>query len=46
MGAGGVWALGLTGALVAHTVYSQLDAVTMGAKTNLMWWWMFGLVLL
>ena len=40
-----VWALGLIGALVAQTVYSQLDAVTMGAKTNFMWWWMFGLVL-
>lgn len=39
-----VWALGLLGALVAQTVYSQLDAVTMGAKTNFMWWWMFGLI--
>ena len=39
-----VVAVGLLGALVAQTVYSQLDAVTMGAKTNFMWWFLFGLI--
>ncbi|OUC08510.1 hypothetical protein RY27_08520 [Litorilinea aerophila] len=38
-----VWALGLLGCLLAQTLYSQLDAVAMGAKTNFLWWWMVAL---
>jgi hypothetical protein len=39
------WALGLAAALVAQTVYSQFDAVAMGAKPNFLFWWLFALVL-
>jgi putative inorganic carbon (HCO3(-)) transporter len=39
------WALGFTASLVAQTVYSQLDAVTLGSKPNLLFWGLIGLVL-
>lgn len=38
------YALGLTGCLIAQTVYSQLDAVTLGAKPNFMFWYLFALI--
>jgi O-antigen ligase len=38
-------AVGLLAALGAQTVYSQLDAVTMGAKTNFLFWWLLALSL-
>lgn len=37
-------AVGFAGCLIAQTVYSQLDAVTLGAKTNFMFWYLFALV--
>lgn len=41
---GFVWATGLVGILVAQTVYSMTDAVTMGSKVNFLFWWLFGLI--
>jgi len=38
------WAIGLAGCLVAQTVYSQLDAVAMGAKPNFLLWFLFALI--
>lgn len=38
------WAVGLLGTLVAQIVYSQADAVAMGAKTNLLLWYLLGFV--
>lgn len=38
------WAVGLGGSLAGSLVFSLLDAVTMGAKTNFMLWFLFGLV--
>ena len=38
-------ALGFTASLVAQTVYSQLDAVTLGSKPNLLFWALIALVL-
>ncbi len=43
-GAGRVWATGLAGSLLAQTIYSQLDAVAMGAKTNFMFWYLLALI--
>ncbi|HXF63701.1 MAG TPA: O-antigen ligase family protein [Caldilineaceae bacterium] len=37
------WAMGLGGSLVAQVVHGQLDAVAMGAKTNLMFWYVLAL---
>lgn len=41
-----VWpaALGLVGGLLAHAVYGLTDAVALGAKPGVLWWWMLGLV--
>ena len=39
------WGIGLLGCLVAHLSYSMLDAVAMGAKTNVVWWVWLGVVL-
>jgi O-antigen ligase len=36
--------LGLFGSLIAQTVYSQFDAVTLGAKTNVFFWWLLALI--
>ena len=38
------YAIGLAGCLVAQTVYSQLDAVTMGSKPNFLFWILFALI--
>ncbi|CAN5461224.1 hypothetical protein BH10CHL1_BH10CHL1_44050 [soil metagenome] len=38
------YAVGFAGCLVAQTVYSQLDAVTLGSKTNFMFWYLFALL--
>jgi len=37
------WAIGLAGALIAQTVYSQLDAVAMGSKPNFLHWYLFSI---
>lgn len=37
-------ALGFTASLVAQTLYSQLDAVTLGSKPNLLFWALMALV--
>jgi O-antigen ligase len=39
-----VWAVGFLGALLAQTVYSLADAVSMGAKTNFLFWYLFALI--
>jgi len=39
-----LWAVGLLGVLVGHTVYDMLDAVSMGAKPNFLFWVLFALV--
>ena len=38
------WAVGFLGALLAQTVYSLADAVSMGAKTNFLFWYLFALI--
>lgn len=35
---------GLLGAIVAHSTFSMLDAIAMGSKTNLMYWYLFALI--
>ncbi len=37
--------LGLLSVLVAQSIYSQLDAVAMGAKTNFLFWYLLALIL-
>jgi O-antigen ligase len=37
-------AVGFLGCLVAQLIYSQLDAVAMGAKTNFMFWYLLALI--
>lgn len=44
-GAGRIWATGLAGSLLAQTVYSQLDAVAMGAKTSFMFWYLLAMIM-
>lgn len=39
-----VIAVGLLGGMIAHLIYSQLDAVAMGAKTNFMFWYLLALI--
>jgi O-antigen ligase len=34
------WAIGLLAALLGQAVYSLADAVTMGSKTNVLFWWL------
>jgi putative inorganic carbon (HCO3(-)) transporter len=36
--------LGFIGCVVAQTIYSQLDAISLGAKTNFMFWYLFALI--
>ena len=36
--------LGLSGALMAHLVYGMLDAVALGAKPGILWWFLLGLI--
>jgi O-antigen ligase len=38
------WALGLFAALGGQAVYSMADAVAMGSKTNLLFWWLLALI--
>lgn len=38
------WAIGLLAALIGQAVYSLADAVAMGSKTNLAFWWLLALV--
>jgi O-antigen ligase len=40
-----VLAVSFLGSLIAQLVYSQLDAVAMGAKTNFFFWYLFALIL-
>lgn len=39
-----VWAAGFLSTLLAQTIYSMTDAVAMGAKTNFLFWYLFGLI--
>lgn len=39
-----LWAIGLLGVLLGHTLYDMVDAVTMGAKPNFLFWMFFALV--
>jgi O-antigen ligase len=38
------WSIGLLAALVGQAVYSLSDAVAMGSKTNLIFWWLLALI--
>ena len=38
------WAIGLLAALGGQAVYSLADAVAMGSKTNLLFWWLLALI--
>ncbi|MBX3053010.1 MAG: O-antigen ligase family protein [Caldilineaceae bacterium] len=38
------WVLGMGGVLIAHTIYSMADAITMGANNNFLFWWLFALL--
>jgi O-antigen ligase len=38
------WALGLFASLCGQAVYSMADAVAMGSKTNLLFWWLLALI--
>lgn len=38
------WSTGLLGVMISQTIYSMADAVTMGSKVNLLFWWLFALV--
>lgn len=38
------WAVGLFAALGGQTIYSMFDAVAMGSKTNLLFWWLLGII--
>jgi len=37
------WAIGIAGALIAQIVYSQFDAVAMGARPNFLHWYLFSM---
>lgn len=39
-----VWGVGLLAALLGQAVFSLADAVSMGSKTNLLFWWLLGMV--
>jgi O-antigen ligase len=39
-----VWAIGFLATLLAQTTFSLADAVAMGAKTNFLFWYLFGLI--
>lgn len=39
------WGAGLAGCLAAQTLYSQFDAVAMGAKPSFLFWWLLALAL-
>jgi len=39
-----VYALGLLGALLAQTIFSMMDAIALGSKTNFMFWYLFALI--
>lgn len=39
-----IYALGLLGAVVAQTIFSMMDAVALGSKTNFMFWYLFALI--
>jgi putative inorganic carbon (HCO3(-)) transporter len=36
--------LGLGGGLAAHLIYGMTDAVALGAKPGVLWWWLLGLI--
>lgn len=36
--------LGLGGGLAAHLIYGLTDAVALGAKPGVLWWWLLGLI--
>jgi len=36
--------LGLGGGLLAHLLYGLTDAVALGAKPGVLWWWLLGLI--
>jgi hypothetical protein len=38
------WAYGFFAALLAQTIYSMSDAVTMGSKPNFFFWWLLALI--
>ncbi|MFN8465869.1 MAG: O-antigen ligase family protein [Caldilineaceae bacterium] len=38
------WAIGLFATLAGQTIYSMFDAVAMGSKTNLLFWWLLGII--
>lgn len=40
----GALILGLGGGLVAHMVFGMFDAVALGAKPGLLWWFLLGLI--
>jgi O-antigen ligase len=39
-----LWAIGLLGVLLGHTLYDMADAVSMGAKPNFIFWMLLALV--
>lgn len=40
------WLVGLSGSLFGQAIYSQLDAVAMGSKTNFMFWSLVALIII
>lgn len=39
-----IWAIGLFSALVSQALYSMTDAVTMGSKPNVLFWWLLSII--